>query len=264
MNKETITIIIPIHEFDETTKKTFEIAIQSVINQKVRPQEVILVVPTNSEAKEHVLTVDFGDIKDIVRVVDNDGKTDFASQVNFGVSKTETDWFSILEVDDEISSIWLKNVHEYIQKHPKVDIFLPLIVYVDANGTFTSLTNEAVWAQGFSDETGYLDLNSLLVYQNFNTDGMVMRKSIFKEDGGFKPSIKLTFIYEFLLRMCFKDIKTMVIPKFGYKHMNMRPGGLFDTYKKELEPTEAQFWLAQAKKEYYFDKDRGTTYEKTT
>jgi hypothetical protein len=48
-----------------------------------------------------------------------------------------------------------------------------------------------------ADELGILDNNALLTYQNFNTDGMVIRKSVYEENGGFKPSIKLTFIYEF-------------------------------------------------------------------
>jgi hypothetical protein len=38
---------------------------------------------------------------------------------------------------------------------------------------------------------------------------MVIRKSVYEENGGFKPSIKLTFIYEFLLRMTFKDVKVI-------------------------------------------------------
>jgi hypothetical protein len=39
---------------------------------------------------------------------------------------------------------------------------------------------------------------------------MVIRKSVY-ENGGFKPSIKLTFIYEFLLRMTFKDVKVVIL-----------------------------------------------------
>ena len=90
---------------------------------------------------------------------------------------------------------------------------------------------------------------------------MVMRKSVFEENGGFKPSIKLTFLYEFLLRMTFKDVKIMTLPRFGYKHMNQRAGSLFATYKETLNPVEARWWLATAKKEYYFPKDRKITYE---
>ena len=102
---------------------------------------------------------------------------------------------------------------------------------------------------------------TLLQYQNFQTSGMVFKKSLVEDFGGFKQSIKLTFIYEFLLRMTFKDVKVMVIPKFGYKHVNQRNGSLFANYKQSIDPVEARWWLATAKKEYYFPKDRKITYE---
>jgi hypothetical protein len=140
---------------------------------------------------------------------------------------------------------------------------MPIVVDVDKNSQFIGFTNEAVWAQSFSDELGILDNNSLLTYQNFNIDGIVMKKSVFQEFGGFKSSIKLTFIYEFLLRMTFKSVRTMVIPKFGYKHLNLRDGSLFASYKETIDPTEARWWLSQAKKEYYFNKDRNITYQET-
>jgi hypothetical protein len=125
---------------------------------------------------------------------------------------------------------------------------MPIIVDVDNQNQFVGFTNEAVWAASFSDELGILDNNALLTYQNFNTDGMVIRKSVYEENGGFKPSIKLTFIYEFLLRMTFKDVKVMVIPRFGYKHVNQREESLFANYRTNMDPIEAKWWLSVAKK----------------
>ena len=194
-------------------------------------------------------------------IAENDGLTDFASQVNLGVSVAKSDWVSFLEYDDEYAKIWFKNVIEYRKAHEDIDIFMPIIVDVDSNSTFIGFTNEAVWANGFSQELGKLDDDALLAYQNFNIDGMVIRKSTYTDFGGFKPSIKLTFIYEFLLRMTFKAAKIMVIPRFGYKHINQRLGSLFATYKQTMNPLEARWWLSTAKKERYFPKDRNITYE---
>ena len=146
--------------------------------------------------------------------------------------------------------------------YTNVDLFMPIVVDTDANGNFIGFTNEAVWANSFSDELGILDLNALLAYQNFNIDGILIKKDVFEEHGGFKPSIKLTFIYEFLLRMAFKDVRIMTVPRFGYKHVNQRPESLFDSYRTTMDPVEAKWWLTQAKKEYYFEKDRKITYEK--
>ena len=256
-----IAVILPVHELTEETKKLFFNAVESIKTQIVRPDELIVVVPKDSDAATYVKAFDFGDYAKSVTVAENDGETDFSSQVNYGVSVAKSEWFSILEYDDEYATIWFKNVVTYRQAHPNVDIFLPIIVDVDGGNQFIGLTNEAVWANSFSDELGILDNNALLTYQNFNTDGMVMRKAVYEENGGFKPSIKLTFLYEFLLRMTFKDVRIMVLPRFGYKHINQRPGALFTTYKETLNPIEARWWLATAKKEYYFPKDRKITYE---
>ncbi len=259
-----ISVILPIHDLNEITKGLFAIAVKSVEEQLVLPDELLIVVPKDSEVNKYVKAFDFGSLKGIVTIVENSGEVDFASQINLGVQMIKSEWFSILEYDDEYSKIWFKNVVKYRKAHPEVAVFLPIIVDTDGGGSFIGLTNEAVWANSFSDELGILDLNSLLTYQNFNTDGVVMSKSVFQELGGFKPNIKLTFIYEFLLRATFKDTKVMVIPRFGYKHMNLRDGSLFSQYKATLDPVEAKWWLSQAKKEYYYEDDRKITYDTKT
>ncbi len=262
MKEQTnISVILPVHLLDEVTKKLFNNAIQSIAEQITKPSEVVIVVPKDSEVCGYIKSFDFKEIKDLITIAENDGATDFASQINFGVKTSKSDWFSILEMDDEYARIWFKNVVEYRAAHTDVDIFLPIIVDVDNKNAFIGFTNEAVWANSFSDELGVLDNNALIAYQNFNIDGMVIKKSTYNEFGGFKSNIKLTFIYEFLLRMTFKSAKVMVIPKFGYKHVNQRDGSLFAEYKETINPAEARWWLAQAKKESYFQKDRIITYE---
>jgi len=260
-NKTEITVILPVHELDDSTRPLFANAIQSVEDQIVQPDALLIVVPKGSEVSKELSEFDFGKIKAIVTVVENDGKTDFSSQVNFGVKTADTVWVSILELDDEYAKIWFKNVVTYIEAYDDVEIFMPIIVDVNPEHGFVGLTNEAVWANKFSEVQGYLDNGALMAYQNFNIDGVVMKTSLFEEYGGLKPSIKLTFIYEFLLRMTFKDVKVFVIPRFGYKHVNQREGSLFHTYRTELDPTEAKWWLSQAKKEYYFDNDRAINYD---
>lgn len=261
MKKSNISLIIPIHELSEDVKKYLPNALSSVIQQEIRPDEVILVVPKIEPLLDYLKSLDFGDLKPIVSVIENDGNTDFQSQFNYGVTKAKSDWVSFLEFDDELSKIWFKNVVKYRDAYPEVGLFLPIIIDVDRDNQFYGFTNEAVWAQSFSDELGILDNSSLLTYQNFNIDGMVIKKSLIEENGGFKSNVKLTFIYEFLLRQTFKSVKVLVVPKFGYKHVNQRPNSLFNTYKQTMNPNEAKWWLAQAKKEFYFSKDRVITYE---
>ena len=261
--KSNISVIIPVHEINEQLKPLLNNAVKSVIEQIVQPEELIFVIPIDKPEIEQAIIDTLKVNKDFtVSVIHNTGKTDFCSQINLGVQNIKTDYFSWVGIHDEYSKIWLKNAIENINAYPEVGCFLPLIVQVNELGQFLAFGNEAVLANQFSDELGFLDLQSLLTYQGFSIDGMVMKTDVYKELGGLKTNIKLTFAYEFLLRLCHNDAKVMTISKLGYKHVNGLPDTLFTTYKNTLTQEESRFWLAQAKKEYYFDYEREITFEK--
>ena len=262
-----LTIILPIHLMGEKTDDLFKNAIKSINTQTVEEKPKLLVVRSNDlKVKNFLDQFDFEGLD--VEIVENDGDTSFMGQINFGVNKVETKWFSILEYDDEYATIWFKNVSRYSNEYEDVDIFLPLVVDVTAEGEFINFTNEAVWAMNFSDKMGYLDNQCLLRYPNFQTSGMVINKERFEEIGGFKGSLRLTFVYEFLLRATYNDLKVFTVPKVGYKHTNMRPDSLFWNYKnneeEHIDSKEANFWIETAKKEYFFTVDREIKYTPET
>jgi hypothetical protein len=93
---------------------------------------------------------------------------------------------------------------------------------------------------------------------------MVIKKSSFLDFGLIKSSFKLTFGYEFFLRMTHNSVKIISIPKIGYKHTNLRQGSIFWNYKNGenvLTDDEVKFWIESAKKEYLFINDRNIKYE---
>lgn len=254
-----ITVIVPIHKLESGYLSG---CIDSIKNQKVKPYEVLFVTSDDQEIKKYLDTYEFGEIKDVVKVLVNEtGKYDFQSQLNYGVEKSSGDYITFLEYDDEFSPIWIKNGVEYIDSYPEVGVFLPIIYETDENGRFISFTNESVWAKDFTEEIGFLDNGTLLRAQNFNFDGMIVKRDTFLEHGGVKTNIKLTFTYEFLLRMTYLSVPIMVVPKLGYKHINNREGSLFVEYKNSIDVLESRFWVNKAKKEYFFTEDREITYE---
>lgn len=258
--KSDITTIIPIHEMNENLEKYFNNAIKSIENQITKPDEVLIVAASNPNLIDKLSNFNYGGIQDIVRVIENTDETDVCAQLNLGIANIKTNWFSFLEIDDEYSKIWFSNFLKYKEKY-SADIYLPIVVDVDKEDKFIGFMNEAVWASEFSDDLGYLDNDALLRYQNFNIDGMIMNKDAFDQIGGFKSNIKLTFIYEFLLRATYNALQVMVIPKLGYKHINHRDGSLFANYVKEMDEEEPKFWLETAKKEYFYDYQREITKE---
>tara|TARA_R110000803_G_scaffold208838_1_gene277847 strand:- start:6281 stop:7093 length:813 start_codon:yes stop_codon:yes gene_type:complete len=264
--KTNLTVVIPILEMGDKEKDLFANAIKSIEEQEQKVEKIVLVVPKDSEVKKSLKEFDFSeDIKDLVEIVENPGKTDYCSQINLGVEKVQTEWFSILEIDDVYSSIWFKNFIKYEKHYKDVDTFLPIVLDVNNENQFIHFSNEPVWAKDFSEKMGVLDFDSLLNFPNFQLSGAVIKTESFKSAGGLKGGIKMFFNYEFFLRMSYYDMKIMTIPKIGYKKINMRENSLFWNYKNSkelfLDPIESKFWYNTSKKECYFKKDRDIKYE---
>lgn len=264
-NTLDLTVIIPIHSVkSEKTAEYLDIALNSITLNEIKPSNVMIVRCGCSDVKEFLNSFDLTKYGVQIDVVENITGKDFQHQLNYAVSKVTTNYFSLLEFDDEYSTTWFKNVEKYLEKNPGVDMFLPIISEVSEDNKFLMLSNEAAWSFNFSDELGMIDNETLINYPNINIDGMVISKESFISSGGLKPSIKLSFNYEFLLRYTRNGYKIMVIPKIGYKHTNMRTDSLFWNYKnnetEKLSPDEAKFWMELAQKEFYYKEDRNVVY----
>jgi glycosyltransferase involved in cell wall biosynthesis len=261
-----LSVILPIKsakvkDFEELYDK----AISSLKSQKTPFNELIIVHTDEDRLQEVVNSYDYGDLN-VKKLVWSE-TPNYTSQINYGVENSNSEWVSFFEFDDEYSSIWFKNVAIYAKAYKDVDAFLPIVVDIDDKGTFAGFTNEATFAANFSPDMGILSNDTLQSYQNFQSSGMVIKKSIFEQYGKFKPSFKLTFVYEFMLRMTHNSAKIMTIPKIGYKHVNLREGSIFWNYKNGsdvLVPDEIKFWIDAAKKEYLFTVDRQIKYEPQT
>ena len=99
-----ITVIIPVHKIDEGELDLLKLAIKSVEDQQVKPEELMIVGP--KKIKKEINSLDFGDLN--YKFVENSGETDFATQMNVAAESCDTQYFCLLELDDELSKIWLK------------------------------------------------------------------------------------------------------------------------------------------------------------
>lgn len=263
IEKLDVSVILPLSSSKHMDfNDFFNKAIQSILIQQKPINELVIVHTLENDLIEKIQNYDYSGLT--VNFVKNESDFDFSSQVNLGVKNAKSKWVSILEFDDEFSSIWFKNVKTYIDSYSDVDAFLPLVVDTDEKGMFVGFTNEATFAVSLNSEIGYLTNETLLNYQNFQSSGMVIKKSTFEDCGGFKPSMKLTFVYEFLLRLTYNSTKIMTIPRIGYKHMNLRKGSIFWNYKfgeETMSDDEVSFWIESAKKEHFFTTDRQIKFE---
>lgn len=255
---KNITVILPIHKINDEYQTMLDKAVASV-EQFADDVKLIVVCPKTISKK-----IKINSEKLEFTTLENKGDVDFCSQVNLGIDNCDTEWFSILEVDDEYKPIWLKSISEYVKIYSDNDIFLPIVKDINADDKFISFMNESVWAYGFTDRQGFLDNETLLDFQNYQTSGGLFKTKVIKENGSFKSNIKLTFVYEFLLRMTHNGARIMTVPRIGYEHKNLREDSLFWLLKNDentkLSEKEVKYWLDTAKKEFFFKNKRDVNY----
>ena len=255
-----ITIILPLHKIDELYTEMLKNSVGSIENFH---NDVKLLIVCPNDVLTKIKEIDLGQKLEII-YLSNNGQIDFCSQINLGITNCDTEWFSILEVDDEYKPIWLKTFNEYSKIYPDVSIFLPIVKDINTEGKFVSFTNESAWAYGFTDLQGFIDNEVLLDFQNYQISGGIYKTEVIKENGNLKENIKLTFGYEFLLRLSHNGVRIMVLPKVGYQHTNFREDSLFWNFKNnestKLKEEEVKFWLDTAKKEFFFKNKREVNY----
>ena len=242
-----ISVIIPIERTSEDNMALLRAAMASV------PKGLDIYISTTTDNAG----ADFGEVKKVVTCDD----PSFASLVNNAVSEIDGKWFTVLEYDDTMTKIWLKNIEKYTEAKPDVSVFMFLEDISDFNtGKFVSFGNEAAWASSFSNEIGYIDNDCLQNFFDFYMTGSLFNKDDWENVGGLKKSIKVTFWYEWMLRLTSKGHKIYVIPKIGYNHRLGRKGSLTEIYKAEVGAKETQWWFDRAKIESVYKEDRNKTY----
>ena len=254
-----ITTIIPIHKFDDTVSSYLNKSFNSIINQVGEDNIPKIIIVAPQEVLNEIIPKMFAEAHPNVSFVNNEGKTDYQSQVNLAVEHVTTDYFSVLEFDDEYAPNYINVAKKYVETYSNIDVFLSIIIEKTEKNENVKLTNETVWAQQFvgeNGEMGYLNINALKQYTDFKLSGALIKKSTFDGLGKYKSNIKLTFMYEFLLRALNNGHKIFVIPKICYVHLVNRVDSLFQTYLKEMPINERKFWFETATKESNFTNDR--------
>lgn len=238
-----LVVIVPMHEFGKENIELLNKAVESV------PEGLKVILSVKKGVDGRTLK---GISNRLTVLAESDGDS-FVELVNTAVDNIEEKWFSILEFDDTYTPIWLDNAKKYMEFMPETSVFMFLEDITDFNnGKYISFGNEAAWASSFSNEIGYIDNDCLQNYFDFYLTGSIFNTADWKEVGGLKPSIKITFWYEWLLRATNKGKKVFVIPKVGYNHSLARKGSLVEYYKENVGKDETEFWFDLAKREYYF------------
>ncbi len=227
-------------------------------------------------------------LKDLNFTIVDSEMTTFNKIFNEGFNyalKNKYEFYSLVEYDDVVDVKWFLNVVNFSKDKKEIDGFMPLTKEV-SNGAFLGHFNEACWMDGYAEVAGQFDLTLLTRFNCMNITGAAFKVDCLqkfsehdKDNDYYKPikeSIKLGYIYEFFLRMIYKDMKFFTIPRFGYEHRIDRPTPMIDYFTSKLPrdlivrtpetggitSEENTFWNNLVKKEYYHAKDRNVVFEK--
>lgn len=256
MQNKDITILIP---YIDNNVELLNKAIDNIKELEYDGTiKVRVIVP--SAIQEIISKIDVKDVEFIV----NTGETDYCSQINYGVSKVDTEYFSIMEYDDHYNTKWFKMFNDYLRKYSDVSIFLPINVIHDVKSNAYDFVNHIAWSTGFTasqdneevaamDNIGFITFNALKSVSLFNLTGGIFKT---KDWLNYKPSIKVAFNYEYLLRATNKGQMVYVVPKEGYYHEIFREGSLSSEYLANMDDKENAAWFELAKSEYIYESDR--------
>lgn len=250
-----ITIIIPILSKDLNSSE-LENAVNSVkaCQEHYTKGKLKVLIVTNPDENGPDYTV-FEGIEHKY-ILNESGNYDFCSQINYAVDKVDTEYFSILEFDDEYRPKWFKFADQYHYGNEDVSIFLPINIVTDVKSQHWQYGNEMPLATSNTDEFGFIDMEMLEVWTGFNLTGAIFNTEDFIKVGKYKPSIKIAFNYELMLRMADRKLKMFVVPKEGYTHIIGRSGSLTESYNKEIPAEDVKLWFELAKREHTYDHDR--------
>lgn len=264
-----LDIIIPVHKYNDDVQTLLKRCLTSIKDMATQNGgkfdiDVHVVGPNTLPSDEILSLVECSVDKYMLKVHENTGELDFASQVNFAVSNVcKHDYFMIVEFDDMVTPKWLNMVMPYMEERPKCSVFLPLVEVYDIKNPSVPLhyINEIGWSSSFAEnELGAISNSALQDYCNFNFTGSIVKKTDFIKAGGLKPSMKLSFNYELLLRLTnlYNDI--YVVPKVGYFHFVNREDSLTSEYHNTMSQEEGSWWIKLALQEYQYKRDREKTY----
>jgi len=260
-----LTVLIPLHKsFDNEDTELFNKAIETIKTNKKSGVQNILIVHTQ-ELENYPFDTTLLEGFNTQYLLNTTPNTDYQSQINLGASNVQTDYFMILEQDDAVSDITFDSFHTYSSYYKNVSVFLPLVVETDANNNFIKFNSVETLSRGIVGEEGEIGVITHKIATTLQSQilsGGFYKTEDFIAIGGFKKNMGFAFAYEYLMRSTHNDQIVFIIPKLCYVHKNNRVGSyLYDLNQKNITQTEITFWFDQAKKEYYFAKDRNVYYK---
>jgi GT2 family glycosyltransferase len=254
---ESVTVVVPHYNRPELVRE----ALLSIHNQTVKPAEILLVDDNSSPENREKL----GKLSSLATILDIRKNHGLSEARNFGAQNAKGEWLAFLDDDD----CWLPDKQErqigYLEAHPQV---------MALGGGATMVTpegREEYWGDKY---THRLTVANALCYTASMAPGLMIRRDVFLELGGFDSRLHYLEDYEFGIRLLASGYEThflgepmYVYHRGGRQQLSLQWGKMFSTelrvlnmhaglIRKEFGPLGAIRLKARCYKKYGLRKGR--------
>jgi GT2 family glycosyltransferase len=202
MTVDSVTVVVPHHNRPDFVRE----ALLSIHNQTAKPTEVLLVDDDSSPENLDKLR----GLSSLATILTTSKNVGVAAARNFGAQNAKSEWLAFLDDDD----CWLPDKQErqihYLEAHPQV---------MALGGGATMVTPEGREEYWGEKTTQRLTLAHALCYTASLSGGLMIRRDIFLEMGGFNPRMVPVEDYEFGIRLLASGHETHFLgePLFIYR-----------------------------------------------
>ena len=183
--KPTISVVIPVFNREIKIKE----CIQSVLNQTLKPLEIIVVDDGSNDNTLQVLK----SFEDKIRIIKNKENKGVSYSRNVGAKNSTGQWLAFLDSDDRWVPEKLENQWQYLQKNPFYEIFQSEEVWI-RNGKRINACKHHQKPEGWVWEPC---LKLCLI----SPSGVMLKKDLFEAVEGFDEALPACEDYDLWLRI---------------------------------------------------------------
>ncbi|GFN35843.1 glycosyltransferase [Tepidimicrobium xylanilyticum] len=195
MNKKSISCIIPCHNCQDYIYKT----VDSLINQTIKPLEIILVNDASTDNTLDVLKQMEVKHPNVIKVIDLETNKGPSYARNFGVENSKGEYILFLDSDDIAEPFliekYLFKLNELNKKED--DYILCFSGYIQVNEKDEEISDVVRGIQVEPEEI----LGYQLTRNYISTSGVLIKKDYFLKTGGFNEEIRYSEDWDLWLRL---------------------------------------------------------------
>ena len=231
-----ITVIIPTFNSEKFIYET----IMSVINQALKPKEIIIIDDYSSDSTINVIEDIFKKQNITNHRIYKQKKIGPGAARNKGIQEANTKWISFLDSDDFWFEDKLEKVYEWIIKNPEGNFFCN-------NEIEISLNKKEKLNNYISDFDFQKSITGQVFQKNyFSTSAITCSRRLLMDFGGFNEALSSAQDYELWLRISPALNPIFISDPLGY--YVMRKGNISTTqYWKRLKNIIHVKWIHRSK-----------------